>query len=413
MRPVALAKKTARVTLEALSSIRPRHWDALRVSARQWLGTPVLVAPRMDHLTAAVDWLKRAQDVTGTDGVAWGYRARAHIRSQERVGWEAPYPETTGYIIETLLRYSHLAQDSDSRERARRMANWEVKIQLADGGIQGGTYGTQPAASSTFVTGQVVFGFVRAYEEFGDPAYLQAGRRAGNFLLSCLDEKGRFVSGYSHFCTPGAKAYEARTGWALAELGRITRDPTYTEAADRIAQFAVSCQQPNGWFRENDLDDHTRPLTHCIGYALEGLLGIAALLKKNSYTEAVYVSLASIEKLVEKNGFLAGRWTADWRPAVTWCCLTGSSQLATVYLRAHRIRPSSRLRNTAQRLLSFVTSTQIRQGIHPSLIGGVYGSYPFGGAYGRWCVLNWATKFYADAVMDWFSPADRKLAFSG
>jgi len=51
--------------------------------------------------------------------------------------------------------------------------------------------------------------------------------------------------------------------------------------------------------------------------------------------------------------------------------------------------------------LTFVTSTQKLSGSNPALVGGIPGSYPFSGGYGRFCYLNWAAKFYGDASMEW------------
>ena len=151
------------------------------------------------------------------------------------MGWIAPYPETTGYIIPTMIRYAEMSGDTDADNRARRMVEWELSIQLDDGGIQGGVYGSEPVASSTFVTGQVLFGFVSAFERFHDPQIRIAAVRAANWLLSCLDETGRFVRGHSHFCAPGAKVYEARTGLALAELGELLDQQKYRDGASRTA----------------------------------------------------------------------------------------------------------------------------------------------------------------------------------
>jgi len=36
---------------------------------------------------------------------------------------------------------------------------------------------------------------------------------------------------------------------------------------------------------------------------------------------------------------------------------------------------------------------------NPGLRGGVKGSFPFDGAYGRYEILNWATTFYVDAML--------------
>jgi len=140
-----LARRMARVGLETISAVRPRHWDALRLSLAS-PPSPVKIDVR--RAGAAIEWIKRAQDATRTGGVSWGYRARSPVRSGERLGWQPAYPETTGYIIETLLRFDSLFDDPDAVERARRMADWEVSIQLDDGGFQGGMIGAEPVEST-------------------------------------------------------------------------------------------------------------------------------------------------------------------------------------------------------------------------------------------------------------------------
>jgi hypothetical protein len=300
-----------------------------------------------------------------------------------------------------MLRYARLAGDVGSADAARRMAEWELRIQLADGGFQGGIYGALPVSSSTFVTGQVLFGLLDAHREWRSTPYRNAAIRAGNFLLECLGESGRFIKGYSHFCASGSKAYEVRTGLALAELGIMLGQETYKQAASRTADYALSCQQQNGWFSENDLDEHHRPLTHTIGYVLEGLHGVGMLLNRSDCLDAVRRTLDTITKLIHADGFLAGRWHNDWRPAVDWACLTGSAQIAGVYLRMHREFGNSAYFEAAHRLLGFVCWTQEIKGKITSWSGGISGSYPFTGGYGQWCLLNWATKFFADSLMDY------------
>jgi hypothetical protein len=394
-----LSKRALRQGLETLNGLRPKHQDATRLSAAQRRSELDPLPLSAENLQAAIEWLARAQDAAGNGGVSWGYRARTPLRGGARTGWMPAYPETTGYIIETMLRYARMSGDRELMDRARRMADWEVSIQLPDGGIQGGMYGQEPVASSTFVTGQVLFGFLAAHQQFNDDKYLSAAFRAGDYLLDCLDDQGRFTRGYSHFCESGPKAYEARTGWALAQLGAWTGREQYLDAGRRMAAFAISCQRPNGWFDQNDLDYHAIPLTHTIGYVLEGLLGIASLSPEYGFEEAVFRTLDKIAPLVRPNGFLAGRWDANWQPAVDWCCLTGSAQLAIVFYRASRIEPNAEWTNAAARLLGFVAATQPLTG-PAGRRGGIQGSYPFDGDYGKWCVLNWAAKFYADAIME-------------
>jgi len=394
---ISRTKQLAKAGLETVSALQPRHWSALRTSLTAHRGC---IPPSAANLRAAISWLKRAQDVTGSGGVSWGYRARLPIQSRYALGWQPAYPETSGYIIESLIRYGEQYSDPDAIERARRIADWEISIQLPDGGTQGGPIGATPLSSSTFVTGQVLSGFVHAYQKFGTQSYAQAAERSAKFLLSCLDDGGRFIEGYSYFCAPGAKAYEVRTGWALALYGTVCNDAEGLSAGRRIAEFAVACQQENGWFDQDDLDEHEHPLTHTIGYTLEGLVGTGVLLSEPRYLDAARTTLRYLQKLVRPDGFLAGRWTRDWRPAVDSCCLTGNCQIAFVCFRMHRSFPDDGFVELGDRLLGFVTGTQALDSRNPDKLGAINGSYPFGGEYGRHSSPNWAAKFYVDAIME-------------
>src|SRR6266576_1405193 len=401
MQLIRSLKATTRRSMEILSAYDPAHTEARTVAQLEQCASPTFVTPSHRHLAAAIGWLKRAHDSSNSGGVAWGYRARRPVRTVIPLGWVAPYPETTGYIIPTMLRFSDLSDDNDCLHRARGMATWELAIQLEDGGFQGGTLGEQPVASSTFVTGQVLFGLLAAYIRFPTEAMRAGAIRAGEFLLDCLDETGRFAKGYSQFCAPGAKAYEARTGLALAELGDLLDDQRFGAAASRVADYALSVQEVNGWFRENDLDDHDRPLTHTIGYVMEGLHGIGVRLGRRDCIEAVQRTLNHIVPLIRPDGFMAGRWRNDWTPAVDWACLTGSAQIAGVFLRMYEQTKRPEYLEAGRKLLGFVCFTQdLRTGV-PGLDGGIRGSYPFDGEYGQWCVLNWATKFFCDSLMDY------------
>ena len=51
-------------------------------------------------------------------------------------GWGASYPETTGYIVPTIIREGQAAGNTELLERARKMLDWLVSIQMPGGGFQ-------------------------------------------------------------------------------------------------------------------------------------------------------------------------------------------------------------------------------------------------------------------------------------
>src|SRR6476619_142647 len=82
----------------------------------------------VDHLRAAATWLERAQDVSGDGGICGRFRLGT--------GWSASYPETTGYLVPTLLT---LSDEVDKRfaQRAARAMEFLAKLQLPSGAFPG------------------------------------------------------------------------------------------------------------------------------------------------------------------------------------------------------------------------------------------------------------------------------------
>ena len=136
---------------------RPRHlglvWDSLR-------GTAGNAQPHAAHLGAAIDWLCRAQDVRDGHADAGGVSAGWSFED----GWLPSYPETTGYIIETMLAAARVLQRPELVGRAQRMIDWELSIQLPDGAFPGhfGEPGSRPVI---FNTGQIMHGMVAGYTQ--------------------------------------------------------------------------------------------------------------------------------------------------------------------------------------------------------------------------------------------------------
>src|SRR5919108_1832650 len=125
------------------------------------------------------------------EGVAWLGRAQDHSASADGgvarhfsllTGWGTSYPETTGYIVPTMLAYANLRQDEAIRQRARRMLDWLVSIQFPDGSFQGGRIDSKPVVPVTFNTGQILLGLVSGVREFGEK-YRAAMCRAADWLV--------------------------------------------------------------------------------------------------------------------------------------------------------------------------------------------------------------------------------------
>lgn len=344
-----------------------------------------------EHLHSAISWLKYAHDVTGNGGVAQTYL----VRHQH---WAPSYPETTGYIIPTLYRYAALTGDDDSRIRARRMADWEIAIQHPTGGVLAGALGDSEQPT-IFNTGQVIFGWVRAFEEEGDEKYRIAAVRAADWLIKIMDDDGCWRQFGSPMTGKQINTYNTRTAWSLARVFDITRETRYLQAAIKNADWAMTQRNSMGWLAQNCLQDNQQPFTHTIAYAQRGLLEIGAAASREDFIEAARVIGDAMYTALPSNGNLPGRFNNQWKPTVGWSCLTGDCQLGINWGRLYKITGDNRYREATTRILTFVKRTQKLNSRNADTLGGIKGSHPIDGGYHPWQYPNWATKFYADALM--------------
>lgn len=354
---------------------------------------------RADPLEAAMAWICRAQDASGDGGVARSYSIVYHPYFR-RKGWIPSYPETTGYIIPTVFDYAKRSGRQELFERAVRMAEWECRVQMPNGAVQGGTV-DEPPTPAVFNTGQVIFGWVRAYQETGTERYLEAAIRAGEFLVTSQDADGAWRKSLSRYASSSMASYtyNTRTAWALLVLAFATGNATYREAAVRNIDFSLGEQTPTGWFRSNCLYDPQRPLLHTIAYSLRGILEVGIALEKPTYISAARLAADALVRMQRPDGSLAARFDEQWQPAVNYSCLTGNAQMGTVWARLYDVTGDPKYIVALQRANRFLMTVQWLGTGHPGLDGGISGSHPLHGSYGRFEVVNWAVKFFADSLM--------------
>jgi len=400
---IALARDAASNTVEMLPSLKQfarERLDHLNLPPaakaerrRDRAGLPP-ADPGIEAVeTAVLDWLGQAQDFSATrDGGA--ARDFSLVR-----GWASSYPETSGYIVPTLIDAAARRNDPVLLDRARRMVDWLVGIQLPDGGFQGGTVDAEPVVPVTFNTGQILMGLAAARRQFGD-AYQRPMDRAAGWLVDTMDPDGCWRKFPTPFAAPGEKAYETHVAWGLIEAARASEDPRsasrYADAALRNARWAITKQLPNGWFESCCLSNPDAPLTHTIGYVLRGLTEIFLYTRDQDILAASLLTADALAARVNGDGFLAGRLDRGWHGAVSWVCITGSAQIAHSLLLLFDETGKTSYRDAAFALLRYARRTVQLDGPQ-GIRGGVKGSFPVDGGYGTYEFLNWAAKFLIDA----------------
>ncbi|NDP41171.1 MAG: hypothetical protein GZ089_00375 [Aromatoleum sp.] len=372
-----------------------RH--AVRDLARFAFGT---VRPVEGEITkrsrAAVDWILRAQQATPDDGVSLGY----FPCSRDERAWKPSYPETTGYIVTSLLHFAERFGDDAVRAAALRMARWEIGVQMNSGAVQGGPVCPPPQqTAAAFNTGMVLDGWCSAYAVARDPAMLAAARRAADWLVGDLDGDGYFRTNGAFVSVGEVKTYACLCGWALYRYGDIVADDRYREAAVRCVEAALRQQQTNGWFAHNCLARSEAPLTHTIGYTLQGVLEVGMLARRDDFVMAVRKCADRIIPRISSRGYLPGLFYADWEPARFSSCLTGSAQIAIVCYRLNETTGIGDYRLAADRLVNYLKALQALESPLPAIKGGIAGSLPLFGEYMRGGYPNWATKYFLDALL--------------
>jgi hypothetical protein len=383
--------------LTALKSLTRRFRpESLPQGARDELARDLAGLPSTDPgcwpvIHANLAWLCRAQDrsASADGGVARDFSLKD--------GWASSYPETTGYIIPTFIELAQRFKDPQLHDRARRMLDWCVAIQFPEGGFQGGKIDASPRVPVTFNTGQILLGLAAGVGAYGDP-YRDAMQRAARWLCETQDEDGCWRRYPTPFAMPGEKAYETHVAWGLFEAERVAPGHGFGAAGLRQVDWALTKQRANGWFESNCLSDPDAPLTHTIGYVLRGVVEAWRLSERPDLLQAACRTADGLIGVVAEDGRLPGQLDRNFNPAADYVCLTGSVQIAHSLILLSQATGRSDYAHAGRRLNAFVRRTVRLEGPQDQA-GGVKGSFPVNGDYGRWQYLNWAAKFCIDAQL--------------
>jgi hypothetical protein len=332
----------------------------------------------------AIGWIEHSQDRLGSGGVA----------CYEFGGWTSGYPEVTGYIIPTFWDAARVLERPALAERARRMADWELTVQYGEGGFPS-LYEADRRPPVVFNTGQVIRGLLRTYEETDDERYLDASRRAADWVVRNQDEDGS----WSKVNYRGLKrVYDTYAAASLAQLWTVTGEERYARAAAANCEFALRHQLANGWFSlcDNDYRFAGAPSTHTICYTVDGLLEIGAILEVEEFRAAAKRTAGYLKELVDPSGFLPGAFEETWTPRGNYSCVTGSAQLGVILVRLYEETGEPSDLDVATKLLDFLVYVQRLDSVGRDRSGGLPGSYPIWGRYVPLKYPSWAAKFFID-----------------
>ncbi len=345
------------------------------------------------NISPTLLWLKQSFEVCNLQGSAAYYsRLRHPLR-----GWSAAYPETTGYIIETLLEYHKLTGETWMLDYALQSADWIVSLQKENGALPGGV--GENGAPSVFNTGMMLFGLSAAAKistNTQQQLYLACAEKAVNWLLSILEKDGSWKQGaYNEGFTP---SYYTRVIWAVLEINKHLQRADIEQDMCRALQFyknKITLQHNvQDWaFAKNE-----PAFTHTIAYTMRGFLESGALLNDAESIKIAQNIAFQLIKAFDKNKKLAGTYDENWNGDYRFVCITGNAQLSINLHRLSQITDNQVFKTYASLFFDSIKDAPCKipiKGYH----GGIAGSQPYWGKYQPMQMLNWAAKFWLDAAL--------------
>lgn len=353
---------------------------ALRETPALWHATRPRVRAEADHLNAALDWLLVAQRAGGGGGFAHSF----HLLR----GWGAAYPETTGYILQTLRR----AWERDPRPgllaAIAAAARWLAAMQQPDG-----SFLDLAGRAQVFDTAQIVHGWNDLAEHRPGLVARDRHARAAQWIAAQQEPDGSFRR---HAYNAIPHSYYARVGAALLAAGRVLDDPGLGDAGRRNLRWVMEQQEANGAFRHMSFDAGA-PYLHTMVYVAEGLLDAYAETGDAECRGALLRYAGALLACARRDRPLRSQYDARLAVANGELCLTGLAQWAGLCQRLAAIGHPE-FADEGRRTLVLLKRHQIFCG-DPRLNGGLPGSAPIWGRYMRLSIPNWGVKFYLDALL--------------
>jgi folate-dependent phosphoribosylglycinamide formyltransferase PurN len=378
-------------TARAARAWRPAALSVLKNGVMSRRRNDVAGFTDSDHLRFAAQWLLQAQDASSDGGVAGRYTLSR--------GWTSSYPETTGYIVPTLL-----ALESEGfagcKDRAARCIDFLLGVQLSSGAFPGMEIEENREEPSVFNTAQILNGLTAWHSATQDERTLLAARRAADWLVATQESDGAWRK---HLYGNRTYTYMAHAGCWLAEFGAHVADQRYLNSAASHLEWVLGHVNPEtGWINDcgfGDDSDGQCAVTHTIAYTIWGILLMSQLLHDDRGIAVARRAALAVARRLEVSRWLPGKLDWRWRARASYACLTGNAQMALIWLELHRLDWDPALLSAACKAIDLVKAAQPMTANDYGIRGGIGGSDPIWGDYIPLAYPNWAAKFFIDALL--------------
>tara|TARA_Y100000590_G_C15741843_1_gene1020560 strand:+ start:2001 stop:3410 length:1410 start_codon:yes stop_codon:yes gene_type:complete len=328
-----------------------------------------------------------------------------------RYGWLPGYPETNGYILETLINLlSKNYKFPKLEENTKKIYKNLVKLQnLKEGHFLSGYDGTDPTnfhgkkSPSVFNTSQILIGLMNCYTHFKDKNLLKNIELSTKYISSCLDDKGYFIKGFSPGPKSKIRSYYVKNSSILLEASVLLNNQKIENLAKKSLEYYTNFLTKEYWVKDAGFFPDENPLTHNLAYYVEGYWKAYKLTQNNKYLE---ISLNIVNKVCNifesNNGFLKASFSSDWKSNDNYCCVVGLAQFSNLALEIGFELNDYWLINSGMKMLDELKKIQYLKTpiIFKNFYGALPASHPIYGTYSFMSLVNWSSKYYIDTLIN-------------
>lgn len=391
--------------LQRIQSLFDRNRRALHRRATseraQWPIRNLLLEPDEDiaavrqGMLSAAGWLANA-------AAQWngGYSARYNLLNRN---YQGPYPETTGYLIPTLLDVVGAGENGKMYERATSAAAWLRRRQRDDGAIRcnidtGGEHETETDKIILFDCGAILQGF-SALAEKQDTDCREAATRLADFMCSCQCPDGTWDR-YLYFADFGT--HNALVAYSLIDAARTLGNPAFGKAGRMCLSTLRSRILPSGFIQGCEFGrDPTTMFLHAYAYTLEGYVKAAIVDDDDELLQTAVLALDRMCEAMDQTDLLPAAYLDDsLSPASDYTVTTGLAQLADQLFKVGRVAKREDFFPPARKIMRLLRQLMIVDAGDAAAVGGIPASYPIDGGYGPYTINNWTMKYFVDASLE-------------
>ena len=304
--------------------------------------------------------------------------------------WSGPYPETTGYLLPTLVKARKILNDTYWIDLAGKQLLYFERIQNNDGSFKR----ENGKKALVFDTSQILLGLCVLSKENIFVTEKPSIEKAYLWILSRINDEGEFTD--NNFVKDYNPSYYSRIIWALLEAEKIIGIKTDLKTI-KLYDNIKSLQNPNGTFDKFAFSPDEPGYTHTLIYTIRGLWESAKLLQDSQGITKMESTVNVLDDLINRKGKLAGSYNDNWNGDYSFVCSVGNCQLALLKVLMKKRDGSADALKNIDLLLKPVLKSQRMAGLNK---GAIPSSIPIYGKYQRFKYTNWTQKFFLDSILE-------------